>query len=562
MEKIESKHNKDSLIFKESDETKNLINQRLENSLSLRKRKINEILSKKRGFDKFKQDGAKGYKIVKEELNIPYTIKNKKYDDIDHFLKDMKIFIQSNNIEENKYALFCIRNQTLINEGTFNKNIYADKLHKQNFIYDILNLIVKYFDDKSIIYEGIWILINMLYYQKDNYELILFLSTEQCIQLYIKILDKKDKQLRNNLYLLFSNLLNNSNYGLINQVLFHFYMSSLFKSHIINDLQDINSKLNEEEIRILINVLALLSDFISETFINLQENNIKNFIEYNSSVDYNSIKENNNYLLENSFLIFINYIENPNLTTFCLIGLSNLTNFLDNLTYKKLHDSGICLKLIKGQIKVEEGYLNKVVQIIGNFLTFTPGKLIDQNALEEILNYFVKLLQTYPNSQVLKRDIFWCASNIHEGENSSLLLVKSGLLVLTLQSICSDNENVINEALYLLLGFFYINNLEIIINNYHLDYIKNLVLCLKNIHSKCSAGETFKNKGIVEKVLSCIHSLFEIGNILKIENIENKFVKDFEKYGGFELLEIMLSENKLSEEFIGIAENILNQNNN
>ena len=32
MEKIESKHNKDSLIFKESDETKNLINQRLENS--------------------------------------------------------------------------------------------------------------------------------------------------------------------------------------------------------------------------------------------------------------------------------------------------------------------------------------------------------------------------------------------------------------------------------------------------------------------------------------------------------------------------------------------------
>ena len=171
----------------------------------------------------------------------------------------------------------------------------------------------------------------------------------------------------------------------------------------------------------------------------------------------------------------------------------------------------------------------------------------------EILNYFVKLLQTYPNSQVLKRDIFWCASNIHEGENSSLLLVKSGLLVLTLQSICSDNENVINEALYLLLGFFYINNLEIIINNYHLDYIKNLVLCLKNIHSKCSAGETFKNKGIVEKVLSCIHSLFEIGNILKIENIENKFVKDFEKYGGFELLEIMLSENNLSEEFIGIV---------
>ena len=51
-------------------------------------------------------------------------------------------------------------------------------------------------------------------------------------------------------------------------------------------------------------------------------------------------------------------------------------------------------------------------------------------------------------------------------------LANSGLLLLALQSKCTDNNIVINEALYMLLWFFYIKNFEIIINNYHLDYIK------------------------------------------------------------------------------------------
>ena len=474
----------------------------------------------------------------------------------------MKIFIQSDNSEYNKYALYCIRFQTINNEGINNKNLYAENLQKQNFIFDILNLIIKYFDNKFIIFEGIWILINTLYFQRDNLDLVLFLSNEKYIQLYIKILDKKDSQLRLNVYWLLSNLLSNNDYGLTNEVLFHFYMSSLFKCYIIKDLQDMNSNLSEEELRHLLNILVILSEFIIEVDAKLKVQNINNFINYNSTIDYNSIKEYNNYLLENSLLIFINYINNPNLTTFCLIGLAKLSNLLDDSTYKILYDSNICYKLIKSHIKIEEEFVNNVVQIIGNFLMFTPNKLIDKNSLEEILIYLVKLYQQYPNKQNLKRDIFWSASNINEGENYSSLLAKSGLLVLALQSIYSDNENVINEALYLLLGFFYIKNVEIIINNYHLDYIKSLVLCLKNIHNRCSAGETFKNKQIVERVLSCICSLFEIGNLLKIENFENKFVKDFEKNGGFELLETMLSEKNISEEFVKICEDILNLNNN
>ena len=474
----------------------------------------------------------------------------------------MKKLIQSENIEYNKYALCCLRNQTINNEGANNKNFYSESLVKQNFLYDILNLIQKYFDNKSIICEGLWIIINILYFQNNNFDLSIFLSSQQYIQLYIKILDKKDNYIRFNIYWFLSNLLFNNNYDLVCQVLFHLYMSPLFRLYIIKDLEDINSNLTEEELRNLIYILGLLCDFINDIFTTFQNNNIKNFNHYNKEIDFNSIKENNNYLNEHCFLIFMKYIENPNLTSFCLLGLSKLTHFLENKDiYNKFYKSEICSKIVKGQIKIEEEFINYSVQIIGNFIYFTPETLIEPIFLEETMTYFVKLLQAYPSKILLKKDIFWSLSNINASTLSASLLVNSGLILLALQSICSDNNIVINEALYMLLGFFYIKNIEIIINNYHLDYIKNLVLCLKNINNKCKTGESYTNQDIIERVLICIESLFKVGDLLKNEGMDNTFLTDFENSGGFELLGLMLNERNLSDKLVKMEENLLKYHN-
>ena len=160
MEKIEL-IKQEGLISKETNEEKDFANDRITNGLTLRKRKINAFLSKQRGFDRFKNEGQKDYEITKEKLEIPNEIKNKKYDNIDEFLKEMKNYIQSENIEYNKYALYCIRVQTLNNEGINNKNIFSELLQKQDFISNILYLIEKYWNDKQIIAEGLWILINV-----------------------------------------------------------------------------------------------------------------------------------------------------------------------------------------------------------------------------------------------------------------------------------------------------------------------------------------------------------------------------------------------------------------
>ena len=164
----------------------------------------------------------------------------------------------------------------------------------------------------------------------------------------------------------------------------------------------------------------------------------------------------------------------------------------------------------------------------------------------------------------MKRDIFWASSNITSGDrNFCELVAKSGLLALALQSIVSDNDIVINEALFMLSAFFDRQNIETIINYSHLDYIRNLILCLKNIHNKSSPGDENKMiMKIVEEILTCIAYLFEDGNLLRSEGYPNKFVKDFEKNGGFELLEIMLSEKNLSQDVEKIAEALLNEQNN
>ena len=559
MEKIESKIKQVGLMSKEADEEKNFSNDRISNGLSLRKRKINAFLSKQRGFDRFKNEGQKEYQITKEKLEIPNEIKNKKYNNLEQFLKEMKTYIRSDNIEYNKYALYCIRVQTLNGENADNKNIFAELLQKQDFITDIINLIEKNLDDKQIIAEGLWILINVLFYQKENIDLILYLSNQKHINLYIKILNKKDNQIRFNLYWVLSNLLNNNNAELTNQVLFNLYMSSLFRLYIFKDLEDKNSQLVENELYNLFNIIAILSVFINITFINLKNKNIKQYTDYNSNVNYQSILENNNYLFYHSMLIFMNNIENPNLTPYCIFGLAKLTNYLDDsIAYNKFFITGIYRKLIKEQIKVEEERLQNAVQIIGNYLYYTPYQYMDPIIIKETLDYFLKLIKQYPNIQKLKRDIFWSITNISsEGSQNCELLAKSEVLPFILQSIYTDNDLVIDEALFILLGFLDKQNAEIVINYHHLDYIKHLFLCLKNVYNKCKPGTPYINMEILEKSLECIHNLFEIGNMLKGDNSPNKFALDFEKNGGFELIEMMINGNNFSEKIIKFAEELL-----
>ena len=557
----------ESQIKKEAREEVNLPKkfyaiERLSNNLSLRKRKINEIISRQRGLERFKKEGKKENEIDKKKIEIDINIKNKVYEDLEIFLKEMKKYIKNENKDLCKYSLYCLRVQINDKNSLNNKSFLSEELQKRDFISDILNLFQKYIDDKQIIFEGLWVFINILYYAKDISDLCIFFSNKNCINLYLKILDKKDNCLRFHIYWLISNILCNDKVNVTQEVLFHLYMSPFFRLYIFKDLEDKNSKMTENEYINIFNILSQLSSFINDTFICLQTNNIQRFINYNSDVDFNAIQENNNFLFYHSLKQFMDNINIPKLTFSCIYGLSKLTNYLEDTTsYNEFFKSGICRKLVKQQIQYDEDCISFVVQIVGNFLSSTEDKYLDEIFLDEILNFFVKLIQNYPERQYLKRDIFWSASNISSGSaHFCEKFAQSGLLELVLQSIYNDSDIVINEALYTLLGFFDQQNMEVIVKYHHLNYIKNLFLCLKNLKSRTKPGENYVNMDVIERIFLCIGYLFEDGEILK-GNLDNKFVKDFDENGGFELLENMLSENILNENVQYLAENLLNFRN-
>ena len=522
-------------------------NERWTNNLNLRKKKINDIISKQRGLERLKQEGNIEYEINKESLNIELAIKNKIYDDVESFLKEMKKYIKHENKEYNRYALFCLRNQ-ITNNSTSNNRIYlSEELQKRDFISDIFILFQKYFEDKQVIFEGLWIIINILYFLKNLTDISLFLSNKNCINLYIKILDKKDEVLRFHTYWVISNLLSTDKTNITQEVIFHLYMSTFFRLYLFKNLED-HVKMTESEFISVYNILGQLSGFIGDTFINLEANKINHFINYNSDVDFNSIQENNIFLFYNSIKYFLSGIEFPKLVFYCLYGLSKLSNFWgDKFVYNEIFKSGICRKLVKQQIKYDEDCLEYIVQIVGNFINYSENDCLDRIFIREFLDFLIKLLQNYPEKQMLKRDVYWGASNVSSGSIAYCEeLAKSGMLEFTLRAIYSDDVITINEALFVLIGFFDEQNWELVVQYHYLDYIKNLTLCLKSMKGRTTPGQIYGNKEIFEKIFSCIGILFEQGENLK-GNMKNKFVDDFEKNGGFELVENILSENTLSE---------------
>ena len=560
MEIVESKKINQGLKSQNTEDEKDYSNQRLANGLSLRKRRINAIISKRRGIEGFKIQSKEDYEINLEKLEIPKEIKYKKYDDIDNFLSEMKKYILSDNIEYNKLALYSIRKQTTSNESLNNKTILSNLLVKQDFISDILNLIQNNIDNKHIINEGLWILINTIFFQKDNSDLTIFLSNSHCIQLYKKILEKKDNYLRSNVYWILADLLSNDDPNLNQQVIFHIYMSPLFRLHIFKDLEDNNSKLTEIELENLLNILSHLSEFLNKAIIKLINKDIKIFVDYNSEVEYDSIKENNDFLFYHTMKILIDNIENQKLTPYCLCGLSILTNFLDDsVAYDKFFMTGIYRKLIKNQIKVEEKDLVYAIRIIGNYINYTPEKFLDPIILEETIIYCKRILETYPKIESIKKDVYWCLSNISSSENNfAESLAKNGLISLALESLCTDSDKVVNEILFMLAGFFDSSNIDAVINYHDLDYIKYLFLCLQRIHNECKFETSSCWIQIMKKLVYIIGFLFETANMLKNEDCSNKFIFDFEKKGGFELVESLISEHKFPIDIEKGLETLLN----
>ena len=116
----------------------------------------------------------------------------------------MIILLESNNINEIKFAITNIRQQTN------NMNFPITEMYNRNIVDKLMLVLFNNIKDYEIIYEVTWTIINFVTII-NNQNLFSFLTNEPCLQIYIMILNLNDKYLIENiLWLICNTILGNS----------------------------------------------------------------------------------------------------------------------------------------------------------------------------------------------------------------------------------------------------------------------------------------------------------------------------------------------------------------
>ena len=129
-------------------------------------------------------------------------------------------YLKSNNPEEILFGVISLRNY-------FSPDEKLNSCYNLNIITDIIDCMDKNINNNSIIYNGIWIIINYYYLRDDNLlNNLLFIL--KCFRIYEKIILSNDMNLFYQIIWLFYNITvkdDETSYDIIS--------SSLFKDNII-----------------------------------------------------------------------------------------------------------------------------------------------------------------------------------------------------------------------------------------------------------------------------------------------------------------------------------------
>jgi len=504
--------------------------EREEYGLSLRKRKMNNYLMKKReknlNENEEKQKKKNPYEINISNLDISEEIKNKKYDSPNSFIDSMIILLESNNINEIKFAITNIRQQTN------NMNFPITEMYNRNIVDKLMLVLFNNIKDYEIIYEVTWTIINFVTII-NNQNLFSFLTNEPCLQIYIMILNLNDKYLIENiLWLICNTILGNS---FANENLF---FSAIPRNYILKYIE--TTEINLEITIFCIKILASLSDTIQKIHSFFDEKDFNNtFFQRHEKVSIDNIKENIFYLEDHITIAFLKLMEiqNEEILNNCLFGLSNLSNCSNINIHGLFFSSGLIRKIVINEIKYDENFLSsKLLQLVGNFLSYFDG-ILDPILQKEILLYIFNFLKSDNKNQ--KRDSLWTFSNLLICENVNISnIINSGIMPEIIEILKKEEISNSRECLFIIDAIVSSGekNIESIIN-----FIKNgeIIKVLISVFEKF-----YSDKESIKVILDIFTNLFSIG--MKYSNLtegRNIYLEEFQKYGGNNYIEKLQSYN-------------------
>ena len=502
----------------QNQKDKQLNTEREQYSLSLRKKKMNNYLMKRREENveesQIKKLKKNPYEIIPEKLEISEEIRNKTYYSPSSFSDAMINLLESQNINEIKFAIYHIRNQTLRSEFPI------EEMYKKNIVDKLMMTIFNNINKYDIVYEITWALINFSI-RINNDNLMIFLTNIPCIQIYIKIFDLNDKSLTENVLWLISNIIIGCDSASEN-----IFFSPIPRKYLLQFVE--NKEVNNQITKICIKLFSSLSQFINTIYRYIQIEGLENqLFKKHSDVNVNNIQENIIYLEEHLTKIFLKFVNfnDQEIINDCIFGLSNLSNSSNIKIHDLIYSNGLIGKIISNQINSSDIIFHKILELIGNFLSNFTG-VIEPIFQNQIISFILKFINSKNNCDI-KRNSFWIISNLLCIPNVNVInIVNSGIIPFVIDAIQNSENKVGIEGLFIINDIIFNENyIEAVINfikNY--EIIKILVSVIQKFYEEPEALKLI--------LVICLH-LFEIGN--KYSNLfdgKNIFLEEFQLNGG------------------------------
>ena len=483
--------------------------------LSLRKRKYDDILAKKRNIPKKNNISSRPYELFLSKLKLPSNYKlifSKDDELISTAFKNMK----SNIIEEVIYGVCLIKNYL----DMFLDDISVLNKLNINFVSDMLNLLEKWCEKRNltIIYNILYILTDYSYLNEDNIISKILLSSKG-YRIWELCFDLQDYEIMYQMVWILQNITYKNSESTYNLIKSNFFKNKIFSFYSNGTiLQHLNEKDPENIFYLIIQCgLSLFSNLISiqfpSTFDEMEKNKliepvfdlILKYSQSNSEKIYHTCIYAIALAVEEE-LDFINKIDNNN---------NNCVNIIYDILSKKFFSN--------------ENLVLQANRILGNYISNKTGlsdEFFDQCIQYEFDIFFgIKL-------SVAKRETYWVLSNILADYQ------KAGLI------ICL-NELFINQTFYK-----YQNTVDV-------DDLYNIAYFLNCLIHKCDIQNFIKiqEKGIVNitmkyakmtfnspkaliTIFELIESLLSIGDSVRDNLMGRNLTKEkFDECGLEEVLE-------------------------
>ena len=503
---------------------KELFNLRIETKLSLRKKKVNDIMFQKRMIEnnislnnkkdkhefKLLYDPTK-IQFISDNSNTKYNLNiNEKEDKT--ILSLASKYLKSENPDDIKYGI-------ILTQIFIKRNMNEDLIDSINllFIYELFHLIDKIKSDKEIIFNILNILISYSFINTDK-NLATVLLSPNSYKIWENCFKLEDFEIFYAMICIFYNIIKDNLIGSCNLIRSNFFQNEIFNFYsneaIITqknneDKSDINYHIIKDGISLFCNLLIISVDNldnVTKDEVRLSKQKIINIL----LIYYDSKIYENHYNCIFSMALTLEQ-------DYSLFEQIEKNNFIENaLVNKKFFDEKNVLF-----------YLNK---IFGNYLAYKPN--INKEILFEIMIFEASYLKICKDSYK-RREIFWVLSNIlvSDDEIYEKIFEIDGLLLNIFE--CLKNSYSFSELKEIL--YFFGVLLSLVNNKYFKEIEKNQLLDIVFYLTK----NIFQNR---VELLNLCFQIFEIylsfGKLMsKYFEGKNLIKEKFDKLGGQELLE-------------------------